>query len=192
MLLDGNSAVVCLDGQHKITEDPACLGFPSGPIDTSRLPPDLRRQPWQASKPSGKPPAFGWVPQAAAAVYTGQPTRLPIATPSTLPTVMPTRSSPPPVSSQTNINMWQWPLWRQASTQPPSDPNWDTSMCQSVIRPGKGAITFALPSGQPQHDAVSLQRKAAVRALAKPSYILTPAQRALIAGKCMDTATHLP
>jgi hypothetical protein len=65
-------------------------------------------------------------------------------------------------------------------------------MCQSVIMPGKGAITFAFPSGQPQHDAVSLRRKAAIRALAKTSYILTPAQQALIDGKRMDTASHLP
>jgi hypothetical protein len=65
-------------------------------------------------------------------------------------------------------------------------------MRQSVIRLGKGAITFALPSGQPQHDAVFLQHKAAIRASAKTSYILTPAQRAVIASKRMDTATHLP
>jgi hypothetical protein len=48
VLLDGNGAVVCLDGKCKITEDPAGLGFLSGPVDASRLPTDLRRQPWRA------------------------------------------------------------------------------------------------------------------------------------------------
>jgi hypothetical protein len=65
-------------------------------------------------------------------------------------------------------------------------------MRQSVIKLGKGAITFALPSIQPQPNAVSLQRKAAVQALAKTSYILTSAQQAVIARKHMDMATHLP
>jgi hypothetical protein len=65
-------------------------------------------------------------------------------------------------------------------------------MRQAVITPGKGAITFAIPTGQPQPNAVSLRCKAAVRALAKTSYILTPAQQALSAGGRMDTATHHP
>jgi hypothetical protein len=192
VLIDGNGAVVCFDGQHKITEDPAGLGIPTGPIDTSCLPQDPWHQPGRASKPSGTPPTFGWALQVAAAVYTGPPIGLLTITPSKPPTAMPTCSSPSPVLPQSNVDMWQWPPWRQASTQPPPDPNWDASMHQSVIRPGKGAITFALPSGQPQHDAVSLRRKAAIQALAKTSYILTLAQQALIAGKRMDTATHLP
>jgi hypothetical protein len=88
--------------------------------------------------------------------------------------------------------MRQRPPRRQASTQPPPDSNLDASMHQSVIRLGKGAITFALPPGQPHPDAVSLQRRAAVQALEKTLYILTLAQQALFAGRHMDTATHLP
>jgi thiol-disulfide isomerase/thioredoxin len=74
VLLDGNGAVMCLDGRSKITEDPAGLGFPSSPVKTPRLLPDPWRQPRRASKPSGMPPTFGWAPQAVAAGYTGPPT----------------------------------------------------------------------------------------------------------------------
>jgi hypothetical protein len=109
----------------------------------------------------------------------GPPTQLLIATPTTPPTIMPTHSCLHPVASQTNVDMWQWPPRRQASTQPPPDPNLDPSIRQSVIRPGKGAITFALPPVQPQPDAVSLRCRAAIQVSAKTLYILTPAQRAL-------------
>jgi hypothetical protein len=106
VLLDGNRAMVCLDGQHKITEDPAGLGFPSDPVKATRLPPDPWRQPQWARKPNGMPPTFGGAPQAVAAVYMGPPTQLWIATPTTPPTIMPTHSCIPPVASQTTVDMW--------------------------------------------------------------------------------------
>jgi hypothetical protein len=99
VLIDGKGAIVCLDGQRKITEDPAGLGFPSGTVVASRLPPYPQRQPRQERKPSGTPPTFGGAPQVAAAVYMGPPTQLPIAMPTTTPTVMPTCSCPPLVAS---------------------------------------------------------------------------------------------
>jgi hypothetical protein len=40
VLLDGNGAVMCLDGQCKITKDPAGLGFPSGQSTHHAYPPN--------------------------------------------------------------------------------------------------------------------------------------------------------
>ena len=58
VLLDGNGAVVCLDGRRKITEDPTDVGFPSSLFKAIRLPSDPCLEPWRARKPSSTPPTF--------------------------------------------------------------------------------------------------------------------------------------